>query len=108
MASVRTQSGSSSAGMCGEEEHFRCTLMMVYVDWREIRLRMDTGCLWGDCTEAKLWQKLQFWELSAFELSSCIRVKYLPPLVTSAATLALGEGAKLGYRSDTSQMNGDH
>lgn len=81
---------------------------MVYVDWRAIWLRMDTSCLWGDCTEAKLWQKLQFWELRAFEFSSCIRVKYLPPLVTSAATLALEEGARLGYRSDTSQMNSDH
>lgn len=82
--------------------------MVVCVDWREIWLRMDTGCLWGDCTEEKPWQKLQFGDLSAFEFSSCIRVKYLPPPVTSAATLALGEGAKLGYRSDTSQMNGDH
>lgn len=86
MASVRTQSGSSTAAICGEEEHFRCTLMMVYVDWREIWLRMDTSCLWGDCTEAKPWQKRQFWELSAFEYSSCIRVKYLPSLVISAAT----------------------
>lgn len=107
MASVRTESGHSSAVMCGEEEHFRCTLMMDYIDWREIWLRMDTSCLWGDCTEAKLWQKLQFWGLSAFEFLSCIREKYLPPLVTSVATMALGEGARLGYRSDISQMNGD-
>lgn len=92
----------------GAEWSTDISLMVVYVDWRDIQLRMDTCCLWGDCTEATLWQSIQFWELSTAELAACIRANHLLPLLTSAVTLALGERTNLRFRSDTSQTCCDH
>lgn len=82
--------------------------MVVYVDWREIHLKMSTVAseeiaLKQNCDGAFRLGRLVLLNCQlASELNIC------PPLLTSAATLALRIGASLGYRFDICQMCGDH